>query len=386
MRVALDATPLLATRTGVGAFVEGALSGLARRSDLELSAYCVSTRGWRRLSGVLPPGVAGRARPVPAAVAVRAWRRSSFPRARWVTGPADVVHGTNFVVPPDRGVATVVTVHDLTAVRFPELCTPPSLRYPGLVRRAVDRGAWVHTPSEFVAREVVELLGVPADRVRAVHHGLPALPEPAPGQSTVSVPYVLAIGAVEPRKGFPTLVEAFDIVADALPDLHLVIAGPPGWGGGAFERARDDSRHADRVVWLGFVDDARRSALLRDATVFAFPSVYEGFGLPPLEAMASGTPVVATAAGSLPEVLRDAARFVPPGDVEALAAALVELAAATEDGAEARRLLVDAGRRRVADLSWDACAAGLAGLYHDAAAAAGHVSPAGTGSAATAGA
>lgn len=371
MRVAMDATPLLATRTGIGAFVDGAMGALARRDDVDLTAYCLSARGWRSLPGAVPPGVPTTARPLPAGLATRAWRRGIRPPAQWVCGPAQVVHGTNFVVPPVRGPATVVTVHDLTAVRFPDLCTPATRRYPDLVRRSVDEGAWVHTPSRFVAAEVVELLGVPAERVRAVAHGLPALADPAPPGPAGAGPYVLAVGTVEPRKGFPSLVAAFDRVADRLPELRLVIIGPRGWGAVDLDRARDESRYPERVVWLGFVDDARRSQLLRDATVFAFPSVYEGFGLPPLEAMASGTPVVATAAGSLPEVLGDAARLVPPGDVEALAEAIVELAAPTEEAAAARAALIEAGRRHVATRSWDDCAAGLVALYADALAALG---------------
>lgn len=361
MQVALDATPLLGAVTGIGTFVAGVLQGFHGRPEVDVDAYCLSLRGWRNLAAVLPPGVGARARPLPAGPLLRAWRRAPFPTADRLLGRADVVHGTNFVVPPTKRAAAVVTVHDLTAVRYPELCAPVSLRYPQLVKAAVARGAWVHTPSQFVADETVELLNVPAERVRAVPSGLAPL-APADSHSPLGHPYILAIGTIEPRKGFPTLVEAFGRMAGKHPDLRLVIVGPQGWDQAALDAARDRSGHGDRVLRLGYVDDNRRSALLRDATVFAFPSIYEGFGFPPLEAMAAGVPVVAAAAGSLPEVCGDGALLVPPRDVDALAAALLE--AVEDDSTRAR--LIAAGHAQVATFDWARTGSGLIDLYREA--------------------
>lgn len=361
MKVLVDATPLLGAVTGIGNFVSGVLDGLSARPGVDVATYGLSLRGWRGLRDRVPAALPVRARPLPAGALLRMWSRVPLPPAELLFGAGDVVHGTNFVVPPVRHGAAVVTVHDLTAVRYPELCTPTSLRYPALIRAAVNRGAWIHTPSQFVADEVVELLGAPADRVRAVLSGVPAL-APSGAATPLDHPYVLAVGTIEPRKGFPTLVEAFEAVADSHPDLRLVIVGPQGWDQAALDAARDRSRHGDRVLWLGYVDDARRTALLAGATVFAFPSIYEGFGFPPLEAMQAGVPVVAAAAGSLPEVLGDAALLVPPRDVDALAAALTR---AVEDTAT-REQLVAAGRRRVADFDWRRTADGIVELYEAA--------------------
>src|SRR5205823_4470007 len=150
LRVAFDATPLLGARTGVGTFVAGALPALARlANDLDLRAYGLTWRGRRDLADLVPAGVTTVATPMPAGALLRAWARADEPAIEWWTGPVDVVHGTNFVVPPGRHAAEVVTVHDLTAVRYPQLCAPTSLLYPELVRRALRRGAWVHTPSQF---------------------------------------------------------------------------------------------------------------------------------------------------------------------------------------------------------------------------------------------
>ncbi len=375
VEVAFDATPLLGARAGVGAFCAGALPALGAVEDLRVRAFAVSWRRRGRIVEHLPPGVAVVNRAMPARPIHRAWRLTSLPPIEWFTGRIDVVHGTNFIVPPARRAARVVTVHDLTTVRYPEMCDDYTQTFPPLVRRAIRQGAWVHTPSAFVREEVVELLGAAPERVRAVHHGVPpvdcsledASPREGAGSGPVpDGPYVLALGTVEPRKDVATLVRAFDQVADRHRDLSLVVAGRAGWGMERFEAAAAASPWRDRLVRLGYVSQAHRSRLLRRATLFAFPSVYEGFGFPPLEAMAVGVPVVTTTAGALPEVVGDGAELVEPGDADALAAAIDRLL----DDDRARADLVVRGRQRVGAFSWEDCAAGLAALYRDASSAA----------------
>ncbi len=171
--MAIDATPLLGTRTGVGRFCEGALGALATEPGLEVEAFAVTWRRRRRLPPLVPARVDVHQRAMPARPLHLAWAHLGGPVVEWFVGPADVVHGTNFVVPPTRRAARVVTVHDLTTVRFPELCDRSTLGFPRMVRRAVADGAWVHTPSRFVADEVVAELGVDPARVRVVYHGVP---------------------------------------------------------------------------------------------------------------------------------------------------------------------------------------------------------------------
>lgn len=364
MRIAVDATPLIGAGTGVATFTRGAVEALAARPDVELSAFGLTLRGRDRLAGVVPAGVRVVRRPMPAGLLGRLWARTDLVPAEWFTGRVDVVHGTNFVVPATRSAGAVVSVYDLTAVRFPELCAPASLRYPDLVRRAVTRGAWVHTLATAIGDEIVELLGVPSERVRVVPSGLDpgSTGDPAAGRRVAGAErYVLALGTVEPRKGLPDLVRAFDHLAASRPDLHLVVAGPDGWGTDELAAAIAQARHGDRVRRLGWVDATTRSDLLAGARVLAAPSVYEGFGYPPLEAMAAGTPVVATAVGSLPEVLGDAALLVPGGDLGALSDAL---ASVVDDDAVAARLGAG-GPPHAATFTWDACAAGLVELYAD---------------------
>ena len=365
MRLALDATALLGPRTGVGTMVAEVAERLAARADVDLRLFAVSWRGRDDLSTVAPPGATVVRRPLAARPLRAAWLRSEQPPIEWLAGAADAVHGPNFVVPPARRAARVVTVHDLTVVRFPELCTADTLQYPPLLRRAVAHGAWVHTVSEHVADEVRAWLDVPPERVVAVPNGVTPVVggDPDEGRRLAGHQrYVLALGTIEPRKDFPTLVAAFDDLAAEDPELGLVIAGPDGWGTADLADAVHHAHHADRITRLGFVEPPTRASLLRGAAAFAYPSVYEGFGLPPLEAMSAGIPVVVTAAGAVPEVVGDAARIVPVGDPAALAGALAEVL--TDDDAAQR--LVTAGRSRVQRYSWDATADGLVDLYHRA--------------------
>ncbi len=359
MRVALDGTPLLGARTGVARVVDGLVHGLCRRDGVDVVCYAVSGR--RALDGVLPDGVTAARSRLPARLVRELWMRSDVPRIEHWTGPVDVVHATNYVAPPAR-VPTLVSVYDLTFVHFPEMCTPDTLRYPRLLRRALARGAHVHVTSEFVRDEVVEHLHADEQRVSCVYPGLAPVAGGDGGRGRElagSARYVLALGTVEPRKNLPRLVRAFDAVAAAHDDVVLVVAGPDGWGSDAFRAAVDASKAHTRIRRLGYVSDDDRRDLLAGATVFAYPSVYEGFGFPPLEAMAAGSAVVAGAAGSLPEVLGDAALLVDPQDVDAIAGALDALL--RDHGG--RGTLVERGHARADRYTWRRAVDEMVALY-----------------------
>jgi glycosyltransferase involved in cell wall biosynthesis len=356
-------TSLLDRRTGVGAFASELLTRIAAHDDIDVIAYSVSWKGrGGAVAEQLPPGVALSSRPMAAQPLRQLWRRVNWPPITWWTGKVDVVHGPNFVVPPAHGAAELMTVHDLTFVHHPELCTRDTLQYPGLIRRALRRGAHVHAVSEFVASEVINLFAVAPDRVHVVPNGVDVTDagDATQGRRLAGGDlYVLALGTIEPRKDFPLLVDAFDDLAATNPDVRLVIAGQDGWGVEAFDAALARAHHRDRVTRTGFVTDRERADLLAGAAVFAYPSRYEGFGLPPLEAMAAGTPVVTTSTGALPLVLGDAAAFVETGDRDGLASTLAALLA----DSDRRDDLIAKGRARVALYSWDACAEGVVRIY-----------------------
>jgi glycosyltransferase involved in cell wall biosynthesis len=369
VRVALDAVALLDTRTGVGRFVEETIFRLARRPDLRISAFGYWPRARTKLRAVLPPGVAVSPFPMLGPPLRFLWRHGRIPPIECWSGRVDVVHGPNFLAPPAWRAAELITVHDLTILRYPEYCTSDTLQFPGLIRRAVGRGAWIHTVSRFVAAEVVELLGADPAKVVTIPNGVSPVPDadPVSGRKLAGADrYVLALGTVEPRKNLPGLVAAFDAIAAGLPEVRLVIAGPDGWGTAALDAAIAQAAHRSRIVRLGWVSETQRAALLRGAAVLAYPSVYEGFGLPPLEAMAVGTPVVTTRTGGIPEVVGDAARCVEPGDGQALAQALEEVLTDEELADQLRQR----GKARAELFSWQDTAEQLARLYHRIAGAA----------------
>lgn len=376
--VAFDATACLGQITGVGTFAAESLRRLGRRQGLQMYGYALSWRGRDRLSEVLPPGVTVRTRPAAARPLRALWSRLDFPPGEIWTGAVDVVHGSNYVVPPTRRAAALVSVFDLTPIHYPDMCTADTLAYPGLIRRAVARGAWVHTCSEFVADEIRATFEVDPDRVVVVPAGAGVAREPDPFARVGDVvsrlhrhddPFLLALGTVEPRKDLPALVEAFDLLAADRPRLRLVVAGPDGWGTDAYQEAVAAAVNADRIDRVGWVGEAELPMLLGSAEVLVYPSRYEGFGLPPLEAMAAGVPVVTTDAGSLPEVVGDAAATVSaralaedrPAGVRALADAI---AGVLDEDATARTARIERGHRRAARFDWDTTAAGLDELYH----------------------
>ena len=366
MRVAIDVTPLLDARTGIGVVTHELLVRLAARDDLTMVAYATSWRGRHEVPGLVPEGVTVSSRPMAARPLRAAWRRSDLPPLEWFTGPVDAVLGTNFVAPPTRRAARVALVHDLTAWLFPELCTDETRQYPGLVGRALRAGAHAVVPTRAVAGELVEHEGVRPERVHVVNW---AASQAAGGiadrgRTTAGADrYVLSLGTIEPRKDHALLVRAFDRAAASDAELRLVVAGPDGWGVERYDAAVAAARHRDRITRLGWVDDATRADLLAGAAVVAFPSVYEGFGLPPLEALLAGVPVVGTAIPSLLEVLGDAADLVAPDD-DALGRALVAAAGLTGPERERR---AEQGRARASWYSWDRAADGVVDALRTAA-------------------
>lgn len=376
LTVAIDATPLVGGRTGIGHFVAELLAALAGLGDGPAVLPFVLSRRASLGGGALPAGT--RRLHLPAGLAVRLWAVPGAPAFDGRLDPATVVHGTNFVAPPSRQRAVVITVHDMAFDRFPELCTPAQRAAGRVARRLARRGAWVHTHSEAVAAEVRDRFDT--DRVRAVPPGVPHLPptEIAPPEATTSVarapagagPFVLALGTIEPRKRHADLVAAFGRVAEAHPDLRLVLAGPDGPARPVVDAvlASLPPQVRGRVVLPGHVDDSTRAALLRGAAVFAYPSLYEGFGLPVVEAMAVGTPVVAGAGGSVTECADGAALLVDGGPDEFA----VQLAGALDrllGDSALRERLIEAGLQRSAEFRWDTTARRIAALYEEAASA-----------------
>ncbi len=362
VRVGFDATSLLGQRTGIGHVSAAIVERLSVDPTLDLRTFAVSWRGRRELAHAVPQGVHASPRPFPARLARRTWPRIARPRAEFWTGPVDVVHAPNFVAPPTKA-PLLLTIHDLTFHRFPEMCTPDVLTFDGHIRRSLRAGALVHATTDFVKSEVQDVYGLPDDRVVRIYTG--PLPihqgDPSAGRRLAgSQRYLVSFGTIEPRKNLPRLIAAFDAIAGDRPDLMLVIAGPDGWGQDEYDAAVHAARHRNRVVRLGYVTYDQRADLLAGATALAYPSIYEGFGFPPLEAMGVGVPVVASDSSALPESLGDAALLPDPFDIDSIADALARVV----DDEALRTTLVARGRRRATRYSWDDTATELAALYH----------------------
>lgn len=346
MKVAYDAGPLLDPPTGVARYTSELADALERRG-IELARFAVA------LGGKPPEGVK-RLR-MPALMARASWRRFGRPHIERLTGAVDVVHGTNFVLPSSTAPG-VVTIHDLSFLR--EDTFPGGERLRDLVPWSAERAARVLTPTDAIATEVVSRLGIPDGKVTVIPEGVSSvffgatpLSDTALGAMGIGGPFILAAGTLEPRKNLPRLLQAWSRIADGLEGWTLVLAGPKGWG--------PQLPQTPRVVLPGFLGDATLPGLFAAAEIFCYPSLYEGFGLPPLEAMAAGTPVVAADYSCAREVLADAAEIVPAQDVEALASALLKLA---QDGPLRRRLALQ-GRARASDFSWERAAALTAEAY-----------------------
>lgn len=355
MRICIDIQAAIAQRAGVGRYVKCLvehLGPLAGNDQLRLFHFDFQRRGLPLKCG----GAEVRScRWLPGRLASGLWKTANWPPFDWFAGKADLYHFPNFTIPPLSGGRKVVTIHDLSFMRFPEFAETRNRRFlNATIRRTVARADAIITDSQFSAEEIVGILGVDAARVFPIHLGVdPGVV--APGADAIAEcrktfgldrPYLLFVGTIEPRKNLGFLVEVFERLVEF--DGLLVIAGMPGWEYKPVMARIAASPAASRIRYLKYVADQNLSALYGGAELFLFPSYYEGFGFPPLEAMACGLPVVASNGGSLAEVLGDAAVVLPLKRVEEWVTRVKTLLGGTAE----RRALVDRGRALLKRYSW----------------------------------
>lgn len=261
----------------------------------------------------------------------------------------------------------VVTVHDLTAFRFPETFGPQRARYKqAVLARAVTQAHRVVADTDATGRDLVELLDVDPDRVTTVHLGVDACwhpPDDDGAAPSCAMPYVLSVGTLEPRKNLGRLLQAFALARARGLEARLIIVGPSGWKTGSLQGDADRHAVADAVEFAGYVPTESLRRLYGGAAAVVYPSLYEGFGLPVLEAMACGAPVIASSTPAVAEVAGSAAVLVEPTDVDSIATAIEEV---TGD-ARRQRDLRRAGLARASAFRWSETARLTVQAYVDAA-------------------
>jgi glycosyltransferase involved in cell wall biosynthesis len=342
VRIVVDVAPLSHPRTGVGNYVRGSLLGLAAVGTDELVAFApASRRGRRQIESALSGIHLEQRLPVlPAAHAVRtAWSRLGRPAAERILGAFDVLHFSDWMYPPQRSGLRSTMIHDVVPIHFPQWVQARTRRmHSAKYRHAVDACDVVIVNSQFTARDVTETLGIEPERIHVAYPGLEAYFTNEGERRDLGRPYVLTVATLEPRKNLGALIDAYALLDDS--DLALAVVGASGWG---------SQPELDRagIIRLGYTPPNELAALYRGASVVVYPSRYEGFGMPVIEAMACGAPVVASAHASLDEASGDAAVRADPLDPDALAEAIRRAVAD-------RASLVARGREHAAQFTWEA--------------------------------
>ncbi|MPY87183.1 MAG: glycosyltransferase [Luteitalea sp.] len=322
MRILLDYRPALRQRSGVGEYVHQLAGALAQDRGNEVTLFSSS---WRHRLDRPPPDTAVADRAIPVRLLNLLWHRLEWPSVEHLArGTFDVVHAPHPLLLPSRRAARVVTIHDLAFLDHPEWTHDEIRRdYPALVRAHARRADAIVTVSHHVAQQVVERLGISKERVAVCPHGAPSWSarDHAPAHG-----YILFVGTLEPRKNVGTLLGAYARMIERYPHAPpLVLAGSPTPAARPWLEALARPPLVGRTRHMGYVEDHGRLSLYRDALLLVLPSWDEGFGLPVVEAMTAGVPVIVSNGGALPEVAGDAAVVVDAGDEVALAEAMTEL-------------------------------------------------------------
>ncbi|MCX7044883.1 MAG: glycosyltransferase family 1 protein [Candidatus Sumerlaeota bacterium] len=377
MIIGIDGSSILPQRTGVGNYVFQLLRALAETPapDVEFKIFLNSLRH------PFPPDAGFLSVPrfrnyryrLPGPPLVTAWRKWNFPPIEWLIGACDVFHSPAAYIPPQRRGARVTTFTDLYFLRHPEHCHWLGGQYLAeYLPRVARRMDCIIAISQTTANDAVELLGVERDRIRVTLLGVDERFQPVADpqrlqavRARYSLPseFILTVATLEPRKNLPRLLQAYHLLHETMTGVPpLALAGGGGWKNSELWKTIEELRLADRVLFPGYIAVEDLPAVYSLASVFALPSLYEGFGLPLVEAMACGTPAVASDTPALAEVAGGAALLADPMSPEAIAAALKEAIASDTTRERLRRQ----GLERAKQFSWRRCAEQTLAAYRQA--------------------
>lgn len=370
--IAIDYTPAYEQGGGIGRYVRELVSALSRLDNQTDYRLFVSGATRQKLPSPPASNFIWKPSPIPPKWFARLWHRARLPIPVEVfTGKVNLYHATDFVLPPTLpGTRTLLTVHDLSFVRVPDAASPSLKAYlDAVVPRSVRRADHILADSTATKNDLIELYATPPEKITVLLSGVDARFKPIADTKVrqavkakyqlSSRPYILSVGTVQPRKNYARLIQALARLKADGHDLDLVIVGGRGWlEDPIYETIRETGMN-DSVHFTGFADDADLPALYSEAACVAVPSLYEGFGIPVLEGMACGTPVVTANVSSLPEVAGDAALTVTPTDLDELTGALKRVI--TDEAL--RQELIQRGIARAKQFTWESSAAQLQHVY-----------------------
>ncbi|MCX7625461.1 MAG: glycosyltransferase family 4 protein [Candidatus Sumerlaeaceae bacterium] len=361
MRIALNAMQVRAAKSGVGQYIHGLVEALLPEAPTDrFVLYCSpqNVRNYRFQA----PNYEARVWGLPEkARTLRLLYEYSFLPSELARCGYDLFHGLSNFLPPRKVTRYVVSIHDLAYYVHPERC--PWLRrqyWYAMTRRTVEVADAIITGSQASRRDIEHFFPATRGRIRvipdAAHHRFRKLEVPREQTHLpalgIDFPYILFVGTLEPGKNVERVIRAFDAIADRFPRHHLVVAGDRGWLYQGIYEAAAQARAASRIHLIGHQVDEVVVELMNFCELFVFPSLYEGFGLPPLEAMACGAPVITSKVSSLPEVVGDAALLVDPLETEEIAAAMERVLS----DELLRRQMCEKGLERSRQFSWKNCA------------------------------
>ncbi len=364
MRIGIDIQTAINKPTGVGQYVINLVHELARLDgDERFSLFYFDFK--RRFKGLgirNPRFELNPIRFMPGRFYNQLSENLGFPDIRRLAGHCDLYHFPNFIIHPLKRGKAVVTVHDLSFARFPQYAESSNLkRLDKRFQYTLERADAIIAVSKFSKRELTEMYGVEPERIEVIYQGVTVVPAKQIKESLPSN-YFIFVGTIEPRKNLGRLLEAWRIVRSRMTGKwkhKLLIAGAEGWGCASIREQAREKGIEDDLITLGYVEKEDLPALYRGAEALVFPSIYEGFGLPPLEAMAQGTPVISSSKASLPEVVGEAAIMFDPYNPDEIADAIIRIA----EDRKLRDELISRGKERVKSFSWQKTARETLELY-----------------------
>jgi glycosyltransferase involved in cell wall biosynthesis len=370
MRIGIDARSVLKQRTGVGAYTYNLIQNLSQldKENRYVLFYSHHLNVRSSIPKIENPNFESRFFRIPNKLLNLCWGTIKLPKINWLVGKVDLYHSPNYNLNMLSRGKSVMTIHDLNFLAYPQFTLPSGRwHYAFKIKSYARKVDAIIADSFSTKNEIIKYLKIPEEKIQVIHLGCsPAFRPLAEGERSeetkekfkIKGDYVLYVGTLEPRKNLRGLIQAYT-QCKAKKDFLLVLAGGKGWKYEHIFRLVDKLQLQDRVIFTGYVEEADLPGLYQCASLFVYPSFYEGFGLPPLEAMACGLPVIVSNTTSLPEVVRDAGIYVDPNDVEQIAFSIDTVLS----DSELRRILIQRGLERAKLFSWEKTAKATLQLY-----------------------